>query len=46
MGQVTRSLRIEAELWTRAKVYCAENNLTLSEWIESLIASELDRAAR
>lgn len=37
----TTSIKIDPELWKKAKIYCIENNIDLSLLIEKLIKEEL-----
>ena len=44
--RVTTSIKIDPELWKKAKIYCIENNLDLSQLIEKLIREELTKARK
>ena len=35
-------LKIDPELWKKAKIYCIENNIDLSQLIEKLIKEEFN----
>lgn len=37
----TTSLRVDPEIWKKVRVYCAENDLDISEYIENLIKKDL-----
>ena len=41
MPQKVTSLRIDEDLWKRAKIHAIENGTTLSELVESLLKREL-----
>ena len=41
MPQKVTSLRVDEELWKRAKIYSIQKGVTLSELVESLIRKEL-----
>lgn len=38
----TTSIKIDPELWKKAKIYCIENNIDLSQLIEKLIKEEFN----
>jgi hypothetical protein len=44
--RVTTSIKIDPTLWKKAKIYCIENNLDLSQLIEKLIREELTRSKK
>jgi hypothetical protein len=39
----TTSIKIDPELWKKAKIYCIENNLDLSQLIDKLLKEELNK---
>ncbi len=41
MGRVTKSLKIDPELWKKIKVYSAEKEIDISEYIEELVKKDL-----
>jgi len=41
--KAVKSLRVDTELWKKAKIYCAENDITLSEFIENLLREKLEK---
>lgn len=42
-NRVTTSIKVNPELWKRAKIYCIEKNIELSKLIEDLIKKELGK---
>ncbi len=42
----TTSIKIDPELWKKAKIYCIENNIDLSQLIERLIKDEFNRTKK
>ena len=41
MARKTTSLKVDEEVWKKAKIHCILNNKDLSEFIESLLIKEL-----
>lgn len=39
----TTSLKIDEELWKKVKIYCIQNNIEISEFIEGLIKGGLKK---
>ena len=39
----TTSIRINPELWHKAKVYALENHMTIGELVEKLLENELNK---
>jgi hypothetical protein len=46
MAKVITSLRVDDELWKKAKIHAIEKNETLTDMLERLLKEELDRKAR
>lgn len=36
-----KQIQISIEVWKRAKIYCAENSITLKQFVEGLIGNKL-----
>lgn len=36
-----KQIQIDIKIWQQAKVYCAENNLSLKQFVEELIGNKL-----
>lgn len=43
MAKVVTSVRVDDELWKRAKIHAIENGETLTEMLERLLKDELER---
>lgn len=43
MGDIITSLRIDKELWKRARIYAMQNNMTVKKLIEKLIREHLEK---
>ncbi len=43
MVRKTTSLKIEEELWKKVKIYCIENNLEISEFIEKVVREVVEK---
>lgn len=41
MKRETTSIKIDPELWKKAKKYCIDKDITVSELIEGLVKKEL-----
>ena len=41
--RVTTSIRIDPELWHRAKIYALENHMSIGEFLEKLLEDELTK---
>lgn len=41
MKRETTSIKIDPELWKKAKKYCIDKDITVSELIEDLVKKEL-----
>lgn len=41
--RVTTSIRIDPDLWHRAKIYALENHMSIGELLEKLLEKELAR---
>ncbi len=39
----TTSIKVRSNLWKEAKKYCIDNNITLSQFIEKLIESKINK---
>lgn len=38
-----RSIRVDRELWKKAKIYCVKNDITLGEFITQILKKELKK---
>lgn len=36
-----KQIQIDIKVWQQAKIYCAENNLSLKQFVEELIGNKL-----
>ena len=36
-----KQIQIDIKVWQQAKIYCAENNLSLKKFVEGLIGNKL-----
>jgi hypothetical protein len=36
-----KQIQISVEIWKKAKMYCAENSITLKQFVEGLISNKL-----
>ena len=43
MKRVTKSLKIDPELWKEVKVYCAKEEIDISVYIENMIKKDLKK---
>jgi len=43
MAKVVTSIRVDDELWKKAKIHAIENNETVTDMLERLLKKELDR---
>ena len=43
MAKVVTSIRVDDELWKRAKIHAIENDETMTDMIERLLKKELER---
>ncbi len=43
MARVTKSVKIDPNLWKEVKVYCAKKGMEISTYIEGLIKKNLKR---
>ena len=43
MTKITKSFRVEPQLWTDAKVYVAKHNVDLSSFLEDAIKQKLKK---
>ena len=41
MERVTKSIKIDPELWTKLSVHCIENGITRSTYVEDLVKKDL-----
>lgn len=41
--KITKSFRVDPDLWTDVKVYCAQHNIDLSSFLESVIREKLGK---
>jgi hypothetical protein len=41
MVRKTTSLKIDEDLWKKVKIYCIQNNLEISEFVEKLLKEGL-----
>ena len=41
MERVTKSIKIDPELWTQLSLYCIKNGITRSNYVEDLIKKDL-----
>ena len=41
MARKTTSLKIDEEIWKKVKIYCIQQGIEISEYIEELIKSSL-----
>jgi hypothetical protein len=39
----TTSLKIEEELWKEVKIYCIQNNIEISEFVERVLKKEVKK---
>ena len=39
--RVTKSLKISPEIWKEIKIYCAEKEIEISEYVETLVKDNL-----
>ncbi len=39
--RVTKSLKIDPDIWKKVKVYCAQKETDISEYIEELIKKDM-----
>ena len=43
MQRVTKSIKIDPELWREVKVHVAKNDMDISEYLEKLIEKDLKK---
>jgi predicted transcriptional regulator len=43
MAKIVTSIRVDDQLWKRAKIHAIENDETMTEMIERLLKEELER---
>ena len=43
MKRVTKSLKIDPELWKEVKVHCAKEDIDISVYIENMIKKDLKK---
>ena len=43
MAKVVTSIRVDDELWKRARIHAIENDETMTDMIERLLKKELER---
>lgn len=43
MKKITKSFRVNPELWTEVRVYVAKNNTDISSFIEQALKKELEK---
>lgn len=43
MDKVTKSLKISSDVWKKLKVYCAERDTTISEFIERVVVDKMKK---
>lgn len=43
MANVVRSIRVDRELWKKAKIYCIKNNMTLGELVTKILKKEMKK---
>ena len=43
MERVTKSLKIDPEVWKAVKVHCAKEDLEISDFIETIVKKELGK---
>jgi len=44
MQKITKSFRVEPQLWTEVKVYCAKHSIDLSSFLEEALKEKLKKA--